>query len=139
MSKAFEIANKARVDISDFCINTCKAKCCRVGKLLLQSKAEVEVVLPNEDHILLEEEQIIEKTKYGNYTLDLDKKSCSRLTQDYKCGIHKDPNRPSICSDYPIFFVKSYFMFSPACTAVQQGLLDKYIKEIEEEGYKFIK
>lgn len=138
MSKAFQIANKARTDISDFCINSCKAKCCRVGKLLMQNKSEVDAIIPPNRQDSLVKKKILEKTEIGNTTLNLDKKQCPNLSKSNLCSIHKDSKRPVICSDYPIFFVKNYFMFSPACTAVQQGLLDKYIIEIEREGYRYL-
>lgn len=131
------IADNARASISNYCINICEAKCCRSGKLLLQGANEVKAVLHTQEHAqnLINKGILTPGNNSGNFHLNLEKTNCLNLIQN-KCSIHKDPLKPKICDDYPLFFVKGYVLASPACNAVRDGLLDSYIEKLIKLGIK---
>ena len=132
------IANTARNSISDYCINVCKAKCCKRGKLVLFNDSEIcAIVGKNKTKYL--KNKILEKSKITkNYYYNLEKEPCKNLLQNDLCSIHKDKNKPKICDDYPIFLTKKCVIIAKDCEAAQNNLLEKYITEIESLGYKRI-
>ena len=133
--KAKEIANHARSKISDYCINTCKAKCCNVGKLLLQTNEEVETICGEENISKYAEEGIIEKTQNNFVTYALEKQPCRHLKDNVFCTIHKEDRKPTICDDYPLFLTKTYVIASPQCPAVTHGEMDEEIEKIKQLGF----
>ncbi len=131
---AEEIAKKARESLSTYCINTCKAQCCRKGKLLLQNEKELETIAGTKKEKEFKE-KILEKTPFGNYTYNLEKQSCPHLKKDWTCAIHKEERRPQICSDYPLFLVKNKFILANSCPGVRENLLTEYSKELKEKAH----
>ncbi|MCH8519137.1 MAG: YkgJ family cysteine cluster protein [Nanoarchaeota archaeon] len=133
---AKEIAQKARESLSNYCINICGAKCCKVGKLLLQTNQEVETISGVEHIGKFIEDKTLERTQNGFMTYNLEKEPCRHLKENVFCSIHKSDKKPIICNDYPLFLTKKYVIASQQCPAVVGGELNTYIKEIKKLGYK---
>jgi Fe-S-cluster containining protein len=133
------LADTARNSLSSYCINECKSKCCRHGSLLLQSEQELHVIIENKKNQLLKK-NILKVTEQGNYTLNFDKGgSCKHLSGENMCQIHKNPKRPKICGDFPLFVFKGYYsLATDFCPAAKEGLLDKYCRELEVLGQRKI-
>ena len=132
---AREIAQSARDSISSYCINICRAKCCKVGKLLLQSEQEVETIAGVENIGEYLENKTLESTKNGFVTYNLEQNPCRHLKQNVLCSIHKSNKKPVICNDYPLFLTKKYVIASEQCPAVTNGEIDEFIRKIKELGY----
>ena len=133
---AKQIADEARNSISSYCMNICGAKCCKVGKLLLQTDEEVETIsgtLNIGKHL---GNKTLEKTQNGFMTYDLEKEPCRHLKEKVLCSIHKSDKKPVICNDYPLFLTKQYVIASTQCPAVVNGELNAFVKKIQELGYK---
>ena len=132
--KAEKIANKARNSISNFCINDCKSYCCRKGYLILK-KDEVPVVTQNKQEELTKK-GLLKKIKdkfslyLGNYS-----QPCPSL-KEFKCSIYKNPKRPKVCHDFPIFLKEDKVYLSPRCLAVKQNLFYPFLKKLTLLGYK---
>ncbi len=138
--EVYAIADEGRNSISSYCMNECAAKCCKMGSLLLQKESEVHAIVGQQKSKLLRK-KVLQKTNQGNYTYDYKKsgKSCPKLTEDNLCSIYKSPNRPKICSDFPLFVFKGYVSLSrDFCPAAKAGMLDSYIEKIKELGFKEI-
>jgi Fe-S-cluster containining protein len=132
------IANEARSSIGDFCMNICKAKCCQRGFLLLMNQKETQAIVGNNTEKYLNE-KILKRSNNNFLWYDLEKKPCKNLIKEKSfCTIHKNQNKPRVCSDYPIFLVKNFVIFSNTCEAVQEGLLDNYKQKFEILGLKVI-
>ena len=125
------ILDEARTSISKFCIEECKAYCCRKGHLTLTAK-ETDLITQNKTK-KFEKQGIIKKNKEV-FSLNLGK-SCPSLT-DFKCTIHKDPERPLVCKQFPIFITEKSIRFSKGCTAVTKRLFYPYEKQFLNQGYK---
>lgn len=130
-----EIANQARASISSYCLNVCGAKCCKHGKLLLQTNEEVETISGDklQEHLTT---GILEKTPNNFMTYDLEKEPCRHLKDQVFCSIHKSDKKPVICDDYPLFLTKKYVITSKQCPAVLGGELEEYVKALEEKGFE---
>lgn len=135
MDNSNQILIDARNSLSNYCIDKCRAFCCKNGSLLLQNENEINAIFKGTKYKI---EELIEKTKSNNYTFNLTKTNCPNLSIDFKCNIHKNPNRPIICSDYPLMKVKNFIMTSSACPAFEDKILDKYLEELKKLGFKII-
>lgn len=134
MENILEIANDARNCITDFCINTCKAKCCKTGKLPLYNEDEINIIslkLPKTKLKFIENN--LPKTSFFN----LKNCKCPHLTKNNLCKIHKNI-RPKICIDFPVFIKDKYILFANDCPATKQGLFEKYYKQIKETGFTIL-
>ncbi len=128
---------EARESISNYCINTCKSKCCRKGKLILLNSNEVNTICgKKEEEYLIT--KILEKTENNFWHYNLEKQKCPHLRDDSKCNIHKKEYRPQVCNDFPIFKTKNYIIPANICPAVKEGLLNEYIEKMRNKGYKII-
>ena len=138
MDKADKIANEGRKSISSYCINDCKSYCCRKGYLVM-SKKQLDVVVNNKKE---EYKNEIKELKNGKMSLFLGSsgKPCPSLREDFKCGIHSNPERPKVCGDFPIFLRKESktVLLSPRCLAVKNNLLYPYVKKLQLEGYRVL-
>ncbi|MGE0792823.1 MAG: YkgJ family cysteine cluster protein [Candidatus Woesearchaeota archaeon] len=95
--------------LSEYCINTCKAKCCKRGKLPLTS----------------EEAKMFDKNRIDkNNHYDLTD-GCEYLDKNLKCKIYD--KRPKICKDYPFHEMGPVKFAITHCDAVQNGVLDEEI------------
>lgn len=135
MDNSNQILDDARNSLSDYCINKCGAFCCKNGNLLLQSENEIQVIFKQTNYEL---NTIIQKTKDNNYTFNLENLNCPKLSIDFKCTIHKDLNKPIICSDYPLIKVKKFIMTSSVCPAFEAKILDKYLEQLKQLGFTII-
>lgn len=133
-----KVASLARSSLSYYCINVCRAKCCKFGKLVLFNDTEVDAVCGTKRK-LFEKKQLLERKDTGNYHFDLVKGGCKNLRDDNMCNIHDKPSKPRICDDYPLFIPqKKYVIAADSCPGVQDGLLDEYVEKLQELGLKKI-
>lgn len=133
--KAENIAMKARNSISSYCSSECKAYCCRKGYLLMTSK-EKDLVVNNHNNELNDNGCLI-KTEKGEYSLDLDSahQGCPSLDGN-KCKIHKNPDRPKACKEFPLFLWDNKMIrMSERCPAVRADLFYPFIAEFKLMGY----
>ncbi|MGV8169264.1 MAG: YkgJ family cysteine cluster protein [Candidatus Nanoarchaeia archaeon] len=135
---AEELAVAARESISKYCYEECNARCCRTGYLLLTPK-EVVVVQGTHEKKL---EMIPAHTKLDENAQVLHLESrhngCPNL-QNFKCIIHKNPERPKTCKDFPLFIWKDkVIMVTCECPAVRANKLYPYLSEFKKKGYKLV-
>lgn len=129
------IAIEARKSISDFCINVCKSKCCKRGKLVLLNDSEINAIV-GDKRKEYEKTNILTKTPNNFHHYDLEKAPCKNLDCNNKCTIHKLKERPRVCVDYPLFIVGNFILLSDDRMAVQNNLFVEYVKKLELEGLK---
>ncbi|MFA6073187.1 MAG: hypothetical protein WC758_03675 [Candidatus Woesearchaeota archaeon] len=132
------LAISARKSLSHYCYTECNARCCRVGYILLTAK-EVIVVQGNHKKKL---EMIPVHTETNNdaQVLHLGSKldGCPNL-QNFKCIIHKNPDRPKTCKDFPLFILKNKTIrVTYECPAVKENKLYPYLAEFKKRGYKLV-
>jgi len=118
------IADRARDSISDYCINSCKAYCCRKGYLVL-TKKEAKLIAKDLDS------DCLKKNGEDKYSLKL---PCPAL-EDFKCRIYKSKNRPTVCREFPLFLEGKTIRVSNRCPACREGMLYPYVKELIASGY----
>ncbi len=128
------IVDRVRNGLGSYCMNVCRAKCCRKGKLFLHSSEEVYEVTRGTCLGLIKSKRL-KKHKNGIYELEL-KRGCPSLTKDYKCSIYKSSFRPSLCKDFPVFMRGNRIFIATFCPACAE--LQKKLKGLKEEGYKII-
>jgi Fe-S-cluster containining protein len=131
-----KIAAKARKSISTFCIEECKAYCCRKSYLIMNEKEMI--TLTKGHRTSLEAEQLLKTLKDGKYSFFLGDKDhpCPCLSADFRCSIHRKINRPKVCKEYPIFIRGDKVLISPRCLAYKTGMFYPYIRQFKMAGYK---
>ncbi|MFH1064537.1 MAG: hypothetical protein V1729_05630 [Candidatus Woesearchaeota archaeon] len=131
------ILNKARKSLSSFCVDECRAFCCRKCYLVLD-KDQVDTVTQCRSEELKQKGMLL-PTPDGRYSLNMGSTDmpCPSL-KDFKCTIHNNKKRSKTCSDYPIFISGMNIMLSPRCLAVKQGKLYPYTRKLHMLGYKFL-
>jgi len=127
MNKPEEIANRARDSLGEFCMNECNAYCCRKGYLIL---SEEELKLFEKDNI-----KTIDNKKYSLFLGNPN--GCPNL-DGVKCKIHRDPNRPSACKEFPIFIEGNKVRISKRCFGAKEGKLYPFIREFLMAGCEII-
>lgn len=133
---AEKLAVKARESISKYCFTECGAYCCRKGYLPMTAK-QAKVVGGDEKNNLIEK-GFLTKIEGGKYVLELwgDTQGCPRL-DGFKCTIHKNPDRPTACKEFPIFiWGKNTIRVSRRCPAVKEDLLYPYLAKFKLMGYE---
>ena len=131
------LLKNARNSISDFCMNECKSLCCRKGKLILLSDLEITAVVGDKKNEYLKDGTLVQ-SESGNLIYDFSKVPCKNLFNESLCKIHKSNSRPKVCQDYPLFLKNNYVIKASTCPAIENGLIDKELKEIEKLGYIII-
>jgi len=128
------VINKIKKIINDYCIHKCDAKCCKKGKLLLQSTDEVKIIFPSIEIKKLLANKIIQMTKFNNYTLDYNSigGNCPHLTSNNLCNIYQ--LRPVICKDFPIIFKKNTIYYSTFCPAIKNEIIQKQLSILKKQG-----
>ena len=58
--------------------------------------------------------------------------------QENKCTIHKNPERPKVCHEFPIFVFVDQVRISSKCPANQENKLYPYVRKLTELGFKII-
>lgn len=123
---AEKLAIKARSSLSKYCSSECKAYCCRKGYLLLKPK-ELKVMNINRKDLFAEVEE--------GLLFNLESK-CPNLNNS-KCKIHKNPERPKACKEFPLFIWEDKtVMVSYKCPAAKENLLYPYLAKFKTMGYK---
>ena len=128
ISKSESLAISARASISSYCYNECLAYCCRRGYLLLSEKEANLLQIDTKDLILMP----IDK----RYIFNLGK-GCPNLVE-FKCIIHKNPDRPKACKEFPLFISENTIIVTEDCPAVKQSMLYPYLAEFKTMGYTLI-
>ena len=139
MKSAEQIADKARESISDFCINECGAYCCRKGYIMVREH-QLNQMAPKEKQEILEKEGKIKEFSFaGKIQVDFTNSlgGCPALKNNM-CTIHKNPERPKVCHEYPIFVYPDHIKISAKCPAHQQNKFYPYIKEFIDLGFKIV-
>ena len=135
MVDAEKIAEEARNAISKYCFEECGAYCCRKGYLVI-TEIEANVITDNNIPQFIKDGRIkqIRDNKYSFYLGDYNK-PCPCL-KDLKCTVHKNPNRPLACQQFPVFIKSKTLRLSPRCLAVKNNLLYPYVAELIRDGFK---
>jgi len=126
--------NKIKKLINDYCIEECNAKCCKKGKLLLQSIEEIKLIFPNMKIEKLFSKNIIQITRFNNYVLnyELIGGKCPHLSSNDLCEIYR--LRPEVCKDFPIIFKKNTIYYSTFCPAIKSSLVQKQLSILKQRG-----
>lgn len=134
---AEQIADKARESISDFCINECMAYCCRKGYIMVRENQLNQMVTKERREILEKENKLKEFSFTGKIQIDFTNSlgGCPALKEN-KCTIHKNPLRPKVCHEYPIFVFSDHIRISSKCPAQQNNMFYPYILQFEKLGFK---
>ncbi|MFT4313286.1 MAG: YkgJ family cysteine cluster protein [Candidatus Woesearchaeota archaeon] len=128
MTTIHELVESARSSLGPTCYGICQAKCCKRGKLLLDS-SQVPIVAKGSETVLRRD---------GYYELSLSDKGCPNLTSDHRCGIFTHEKRPLMCAEYPLFIRGKYIFVASACTGFARGELDVYLTKMKELGFTVI-
>lgn len=129
-----EKLDEIRNSLGPYCMNECKAKCCKMGKLLLQNNKEYETIIPKEkEEEYIKKEIIVQNPQTKNVYFDHEKVGGCRHLKGVMCGIYQNPNKPQICRDFPIFKVGDYIMSSSFCQAVENKILDEQLEKVAKE------
>lgn len=133
-----EFLDEMRNSLTEYCVLKCKSKCCKKGKLLIQSQKELFSIIKLEDTKKLYEDNIIilhPKTDNWFY-LDHEKMGgCPKLLENNYCSIHNNLDRPQICRDFPIFLKEKYIITADFCPAIKENLLERELNELKEMGF----
>ena len=135
-----KVADKARKSISSYCIEECKAYCCRKGYLVLTPKEARKTTQKRLKE--LEKKEVITELENNDYVLYMGNKECPcpSLGSDFKCKIHKSKNRSQTCRTFPIFIEEETktIKLSARCPAIREGKLYPFIAKFISMGYKVI-
>jgi Fe-S-cluster containining protein len=113
------LADEARDSLSSYCINTCKALCCKSGHLTI-TKAESEI---------FPKDKKVERAD-GLYEIPL-QPQCIHLKNN-KCTVYE--NRPKPCRNFPVYVRGETILFASWCKGQQAGLLEIYIQKFKDLG-----
>jgi Fe-S-cluster containining protein len=134
---AEKIACMARKSIGQFCIEDCKAYCCRKGYLVMKNK-QLELILGNaaED---IDLKINFKKLDSNNISLFLGN-GCPCLLPDFKCKIYKKKNRPIACNKFPLILdtEKKIIKMSNRCPAVKLNMMFPFVKKLMGMGYTIV-
>ena len=128
-----KLVNEARESIGQFCLEECNALCCRKGYLTLDD-TNVNIVCENKQQSL--DSGKLKKVG-SSYHLDMNK-GCVNLNGPY-CRIHKNPKRPNVCKEFPLFIEGNKIKLSPACPAVRENKMYPYIAILLKNGFLLAK
>ncbi|MDA3836462.1 MAG: YkgJ family cysteine cluster protein [Nanoarchaeota archaeon] len=135
--QAEKIADNARNSISNYCMEECSAYCCRKGYLIL-SKKEMQLLVKDKE-IQLTKEEFIRPLIDGKYSVSLGNSSgsCPSLINS-KCTLHKDPKRPLVCKEFPIFITENVVRISDRCPAKKVNKFYSHIRELIDLDYEVV-
>jgi Fe-S-cluster containining protein len=137
ISQAGDLAIDARRAISNYCYTECLAYCCRRGYLLLSEK-EVSLMKDTDIKTLktMPKDSETDDTRYI-FNIGLKPQGCPNLVK-YKCTIHKNPDRPKACKEYPIFLFEDSVIVTDECPAVKENKLYPFLARFKKMGYKIV-
>ena len=137
ISQAEELAVDARRSISSYCYTECMAYCCRRGYLLLSEK-EVSLMKDTKIETLKTMPKNLETdSKRYIFNIGLKPQGCPNLIK-YKCTIHKNPDRPKPCKEYPLFVFENTVIITDECPAVKENKLYPFLTQFKAMGYKIV-
>ena len=122
-----ELLDKARHDLSSYCVNECNAYCCNKGYLVL-NKSQLDLVTKG-NH------KNINPMKKDLFSLNLSS-GCPSLSGT-KCKIHKEDNRPQACKDFPLFEIEGQVTFSSRCPAVNTNQFYELTHELKQKNITY--
>jgi hypothetical protein len=131
------LAKKARNSISKYCIEECKAYCCRKGYLELKDKEMILTIGDKRQE--LEETGFLCEIEGGSFILNMSSPGgCPSLDKNFMCKIHKEKNRTLACKNFPIFVNETAktIRISPRCAAFKSGKFYAFTREIKLKGYR---
>ena len=128
------IVKEAKESLTNFCLEECKALCCRKGFLVLKPD-QVELVTQNRKEELIEK-KLLKELPDGNFSLNMSNHDiyCPSLC-NLRCKVYKD--RPQACADFPMLIRDKKVLVSSRCPAVAAGKLFPFIKQLTMLGYKY--
>lgn len=129
------LVDAARSSLGDYCINICKAQCCKSGFLLLKDQFEIQGVLKKKEQYSIKN-KFLKKNWDGTYSFFLgnSKFNCPSLKGTI-CTIYYEKYRPLACSNFPLF-VYGKSIVTGNCPAIKEGIIDNYLEELKQKGYK---
>jgi Fe-S-cluster containining protein len=134
MDSADQILEQARNGISQFCIEECRAYCCRKGYLVLTPKqAKATMQGREEEYRSL---SLLKDMTNGNISLYMGDKDhpCPSL-KDNRCMIHKHPDRSDTCRIFPIHIKDNIIHVSKRCLAAKANMFYPYIARLAMMGF----
>ena len=133
--KVEKIADAARNSLGDYCMNECKAYCCRKGFLVV-TEDQADTVTQGQTKQLISEKKLT-PIEGGGLALDFGATGGCPSLKDFKCTIYTDKKRPKACGDFPVFIWKNEVVrLSTKCPAVRENKLYPYMDKIKKLGYK---
>ena len=126
-------AEEARKSISSYCVEDCKAYCCRKGFLLLD-EAALQVTV-GDQRLALERQGFLKETKEG-FSLNLNNPRHCPSLKGSLCTIHKNPDRSRTCKDFPIFIREKSIILSHRCPAVQEEKFYAFVQQCLADGWR---
>lgn len=135
-----EYLQSARDKVSEYCRNECNALCC-------SNDTRVKTQNPNDVRILLGLDKYANLKDFAkedsrlkingfwfryNYTIILD--PCSNLVSGL-CNIYNSPEKPNICSEFPIIKRKQVILLASKCPAVRNLKIKDDLKLLNLIGY----
>ncbi|MGM5480457.1 MAG: YkgJ family cysteine cluster protein [Nanobdellota archaeon] len=126
-----------RHSLGPYCMRVCKAKCCRLGQLLLAGEKQVRVISKGKMKRLYRQ-GLLKKRNDGRVDITLAPRGCPALTPQNTCSIFTNKQRPMICDEFPLFRRGKMVFFSSACPAVNNGLIDDVKTQLTRRDLKII-
>lgn len=111
----------------EFCSVFCKAKCCKTGSLILESKKDISLFNNSSALSFIRADGFVEVSLFDG---------CVFLDGDFHCSIHLD--RPVVCRSFPLFLRGKKVFVASWCPAVMQGILNDKLAELEALGLEII-
>lgn len=139
LKEAERIADEARNSISEFCMNECGAYCCRKGYIMVREH-QLNTIATKEKQIILNNEgKIKEFLSSGKFQVDFTNSlgGCPALIEN-KCSVHKNPERPKVCHEFPIFVFVDHVRISSKCPAQENNKFYPHIRQFTELGLKIV-
>jgi Fe-S-cluster containining protein len=125
------ILKEARESLSDYCINVCKAFCCRTG--YIKTREEKARFIAGERFEKMFKMKKIEKSKDGSYVIHLREGGCPRLDKKTCfCTIHTHELKPITCEIFPINVKGDYFFISQRCPAIRESKLYLFTAQLAQ-------
>jgi Fe-S-cluster containining protein len=136
-----DISKETMFALSEYCINKCKAYCCRKGYLIVNEE-QLNLILNNNEkkkQRLINNKDIKEMLN-GKFSINFSTcNGCPALSlKTFKCNIYENENRPQTCKDFPIFIVGKKIKISSRCPAKRDNKFFKFEKQAEKLGYEIV-
>ncbi|MGM5484036.1 MAG: YkgJ family cysteine cluster protein [Nanobdellota archaeon] len=114
-----EIIVSLEKKLMSYCIKSCNAKCCHIGKLFVKK-------------------DFIDNFKMKGYCrndgyYDFKIEGGCPLLRNNKCSIYNNPLRPIMCSRFPFFERGNKLVLASSCKAVKEGFFEDYLIKLNIE------